>query len=187
MENEERTQKIRQDLDALKKKVVRACASRCLVYLRVVVGIGPCSPKNIPSSCCRVQVAAQKEKLSRFTKDFIPMEQQFTVCATDQFMYLHGSTNTRPNPGNTHARVQVNHKFHLDSEEAVYKVTVEAPLNLELVMLQSNKPMRLVDTESNQASHARVHTHARSDHGVVPRRGQCSAKERRLPRCAWGR
>lgn len=119
------------------------------------------SQKNTPS-CCRVQVAAQKEKLSKFTKDFIPMEQQFTVCATDQFMYLRGSTNTRPNPGNTHARVQVNHKFHLDSEEAVYKVTVEAPLNLELVMLQSNKPMRLVDTESNQASHARVHTHTRT-------------------------
>ena len=67
-----------------------------------------------------------------------------------------------PTPGNTRARVQVNHKFHLDSEEAVYKVTVEAPLNLELVMLQSNKPMRLVDTESNQASHARVHTHTRT-------------------------
>ena len=31
-------------------------------------------------SCHRAQVAAQKEKLSKFTKDFIPMEQQFTVC-----------------------------------------------------------------------------------------------------------
>jgi Bardet-Biedl syndrome 7 protein len=85
---EERTAKIRLELEALKKKV-----------------------------------AVQKEKLSKYTKDFIPMEQQFTV----------------------------NHKFGLDSEEAVYKVTVEAPLNLELVMLQSTKPIRLVDTESNQA------------------------------------
>lgn len=88
MESLERTQKIRQQLEALQKKVL-----------------------------------VQKDKLSKFTNDFIPMEQQFTV----------------------------KHKFHLDSEEAVYKITVEAPLPLELVMLQSTKPIRLVDTESNQA------------------------------------
>lgn len=65
----------------------------------------------------------EKERFSKHASEFIPVTQQFTV----------------------------NHKFVLDPDEAAYQITVEIPMPIDIVCLQSSVPVDLLDVDSNQA------------------------------------
>lgn len=69
------------------------------------------------------KVDKEKEKYSKYADEFIPMEQQF----------------------------KIKEAFELDPEEAAYKLTVEIPVPIDIVALQSQVPVDLLDVDTNAA------------------------------------
>lgn len=70
----------------------------------------------------RKKVDKEREKYSKVSEDFIPVEQQF----------------------------KVKESFQLDADEAAYKLSLEIPMPIDVVALQSPVPVDLLDVDTSE-------------------------------------